>query len=294
MAMIEAEDAARLMLLLTNRQRAGLILLKLRVSTVRLVLQDIERQMQFVNNQSIRQDEAVREVFRIEDRNRSDQQGYQRIREGLYGEYHLIENGHARSIEARHLIGATSDQMTEINRLLPAAESLQELCLAKLTAAARIRGIIGPGGTLADDAFRELHITVHDKTSAQTQALAVPALAHLGEKRVVKIEAENLHADGPRDGDKLQWKGKTITVPKGTIYKLILFMWNRDVGAYSDLEEQAFTGPVEPKTVRDATSRTNRCLEKAGVPWRLKPDSGDRLLRKNAPKPKKKLQIRES
>jgi len=88
------------------------------------------------------------------------------------------------------------------------------------------------------------------------------------------------HPDGPEGGCWLWWANKRYDVPKGVVYRLLAFMWGRTSASYDTLDHDVFETGFLPATLRARTSEVNKVLEKADVPWRLKPDSVNRFLTK--------------
>jgi hypothetical protein len=78
--------------------------------------------------------------------------------------------------------------------------------------------------------------------------------------------------DGPEGGCWLWWQEKRHDVPKGTVYRLLAYMWDRDSASYEDLDGPVLDGDVLPQSIRSLTSKTNKVLRKVGVPWRLTAD----------------------
>ncbi len=93
-------------------------------------------------------------------------------------------------------------------------------------------------------------------------------------------EKSATHPDGPESGCWLWRRGKRFDIPKGTIWRLLDYMWTRESASYSDLEGPVFDTLVEPGTIRARASELNRLLRKIGVPWRLKPNAVSRYLTK--------------
>ena len=86
--------------------------------------------------------------------------------------------------------------------------------------------------------------------------------------------------DGPDNGRWLWWNGKRTAVPKGTVYRLLAFMWDRDSASYDSLETaKVFDSAVAPQTVRSYANKANNALP-PGFPWRLSADSVSRQLTK--------------
>lgn len=100
------------------------------------------------------------------------------------------------------------------------------------------------------------------------------------DKPPVSENKQQPHPDGVEGGCWLWWKGKRHDVPKGNVYKLIEYFWDRDCADYQALDTQIFDSPVEPQTVRSNLSRVNAALKKISIPWRLKADSEARLVTK--------------
>ncbi len=93
------------------------------------------------------------------------------------------------------------------------------------------------------------------------------------------------HADGTEGGCWLWWNGVRHDIPKGNVYKLVAFMWDRDSGAYSDLVGPVFDNEVEPQTVRSLANKANKALRPIGIPWRLTTDSVSRQITKKGTAP---------
>jgi hypothetical protein len=88
------------------------------------------------------------------------------------------------------------------------------------------------------------------------------------------------HSDGLEGGRWLWWKGKRYNIPKGTVYRLLEFMWNRDSASYEALEQNdVFESSVLPQTVRSYVNKANTALP-SGFPWRLSSDANARQLTK--------------
>jgi hypothetical protein len=86
------------------------------------------------------------------------------------------------------------------------------------------------------------------------------------------------HPDGPEGGRWIWWKDERHSVPKGTVYRLLTYMWNRDSASYDALEhDEVFDSAVARQTVRSYTSKANTALP-PGFPWRLSADSVTRQL----------------
>lgn len=88
------------------------------------------------------------------------------------------------------------------------------------------------------------------------------------------------HPDGLEGGRWLWWKNKRLDVPKGVVYRLLEYMWDRSSASYNDLEDAGvFESAVAPQTVRSYANKANNALP-TSVPWRLSTDSVARQLTK--------------
>jgi hypothetical protein len=91
---------------------------------------------------------------------------------------------------------------------------------------------------------------------------------------------ERLHPDGPEGGRWIWWQNKRYDVPKGNVYRIIAYMWNRDSASYDELENATvFESSVAPQTVRSYANKVNNALP-PGIPWRLSANSTNRQLTK--------------
>jgi hypothetical protein len=97
-------------------------------------------------------------------------------------------------------------------------------------------------------------------------------------------QGDEPHPDGPEGGRWVWWKNKRYDVPKGTVYRMIEYMWNRDSADYNDLIGPVFDDSVEPQTIRSCANKVKKALLRAGVPWRLKTDSVTRFITKTTEK----------
>lgn len=89
--------------------------------------------------------------------------------------------------------------------------------------------------------------------------------------------------DGPEGGRWVWVSGKRHDVKTGVVYRMIAFMWDRSSAGYDTLEgSNVFEDRVTPQTIRARVSDVNRCLDKIGVSWRLKPNSVSRCLTKQS------------
>ncbi len=84
--------------------------------------------------------------------------------------------------------------------------------------------------------------------------------------------------EGPEGGCWLRWRGKKHDIPKGNVYKLIDFMWQRESAAYDVLVGPVFDDSVEPQTIRSLANKVNNALARVGVPWRLSTNSTSQQL----------------
>ncbi len=111
---------------------------------------------------------------------------------------------------------------------------------------------------------------------------ARPALETAGGQAGQQSSCELLpkpHPDGPEGGRWVWWKGEKHKVPKGHVYRLIEFMWNRQSAHYNDLDDEVFRRSMAPATVRSYANKVKTALP-PGVPWRLVTDSVARCLTK--------------
>jgi hypothetical protein len=87
--------------------------------------------------------------------------------------------------------------------------------------------------------------------------------------------------DGPYGGCWLWWQGKRHDIPKGAVYRLLEFMWNKDYARYEMLAKEVFDLDVTDGTIRARVSEVNKkVLEKFGVSWRLSTNSSNRYVTK--------------
>jgi hypothetical protein len=87
------------------------------------------------------------------------------------------------------------------------------------------------------------------------------------------------HVNGLEGGRWLWWENAKHDIPRGTIYRLLDFMWGRTSASYAALEEAVFESSVEPQTVRSYANKANNALP-SGFPWRLSVDSTSRQISK--------------
>ncbi len=95
---------------------------------------------------------------------------------------------------------------------------------------------------------------------------------------------EKTHPDGPEGGRWVWWNNQRHGVPEGNVYRMIAYMWDRDSASYDDLIGPVFDDPVDPQTIRSCANKVKNALLPTGVPWRLKTDSVNRFITKNAAK----------
>lgn len=88
--------------------------------------------------------------------------------------------------------------------------------------------------------------------------------------------------DGVRGGCWLWWKGKSHDIPKGVVYRLMEFMWQRQEADYDTLIGPVFDDPVDPASIRARASQVNKVWKDIGVPFRLATNSVNRYLTKKA------------
>jgi hypothetical protein len=93
-------------------------------------------------------------------------------------------------------------------------------------------------------------------------------------------QQEKQHADGLVGGRWLWWKNVRYTVPKGTVYRLLAYMWGREFASYDALEkDEVLESSVLPRTICSYANKANNALP-SGVPWRLSADGINRQLTK--------------
>jgi hypothetical protein len=100
-----------------------------------------------------------------------------------------------------------------------------------------------------------------------------------GNREAVVVES-NGKPDGPQGGCWLWWKGNRHDVPKGNVYKLIDYFWNRESARYDDLVGPVFDSDVLNQSIRSECSETSEVLSRIGVPWKLSADSRSRIVTK--------------
>lgn len=89
------------------------------------------------------------------------------------------------------------------------------------------------------------------------------------------------HPDGTEGGCWLWWKGKRHDVPKGVVFLLLAYMWDKDSASYDALVGPVFEVDVAPGTIRGRKTELNKVLRKIGIPWQLRTDSKSRQLTKH-------------
>jgi hypothetical protein len=104
---------------------------------------------------------------------------------------------------------------------------------------------------------------------------APPAPAGPGQQH-----ADEPHPDGPEGGRWVWWKNERHMVPKGTVYRLLEYMWRRNSASYDQLvDEEVFESEVAPQTIRSYANKVNNALP-PGFLWRLSADAVGRQLTK--------------
>jgi hypothetical protein len=117
-------------------------------------------------------------------------------------------------------------------------------------------------------------VTAPDGGAASSPRQAEPAAATAGESTTPP------HPDGPEGGRWLWWQGERSDIPKGVVYRLLAFMWERASASYDALEEAGvFESAVAPQTVRSYANKANNALPH-GCLWRLSADAINRQLTK--------------
>ena len=83
--------------------------------------------------------------------------------------------------------------------------------------------------------------------------------------------------------------GKVELIPRGRVYKLLEYMWDRDVASYDDIIADVLDAEAPPQTIRSLLSRTNVTLRVIAETWTLHADSRSLVVRKrNRQNPKKR------
>jgi hypothetical protein len=118
----------------------------------------------------------------------------------------------------------------------------------------------------------------------KTNSLLVAQSNHQQFPSTGKKEKNCSHPDGMEGGRWFWWKNKRYDVPRGTIYRLLDYMWDRDSAGYDLLENaEVFDSTVASSTVRSYANKANNALLPE-FPWRLSANSVARVLTKAAPK----------
>lgn len=86
-------------------------------------------------------------------------------------------------------------------------------------------------------------------------------------------------ADGPEPGRWVWWNDQRYQVPRGTVYALIAYMWDRETASYDSLDGPVFDTPSDG-TVRSYVNKVNNVLTGIGIPWKLCSDSRGRIVTK--------------
>ena len=68
--------------------------------------------------------------------------------------------------------------------------------------------------------------------------------------------------DGTEAGCWLWWKGKRHDVPKGVVYRLLEYFWNRDSAGYDELNISVFDSSVQPSDSPLKTLHYERSTQK--------------------------------
>jgi hypothetical protein len=93
-------------------------------------------------------------------------------------------------------------------------------------------------------------------------------------------QQQETHPDGPEGGRWVWWRDERHDVPRGTVYRMLAYMWDRDAASYDELfDAEVFQSEVAPQTVRSYANKTNNARP-PGLPWRLSTDSVARQLTK--------------
>lgn len=73
---------------------------------------------------------------------------------------------------------------------------------------------------------------------------------------------------------------KVELIPRGNVYKMMRYMWDRKVASYDELEGPVFDYDPPPQSIRTLLSKTNVVLLKIGERWTLHADSVSRVVTK--------------
>jgi hypothetical protein len=163
-------------------------------------------------------------------------------------------------------------------RRLTAYRALQDL--GRVVVAAHLSSALAGGRPVDMEAFvRRLVVTVEVLEEACGAALSGPSPA--APQPTGADQGSGQKPDGPEGGCWLWWRGKRHDVPKGVVYLLLAYMWDRDSASYDALVGPVFELDVAPATVRARATDVNKELKRNGIPWRLKTDSVSRQLTKH-------------
>ena len=106
---------------------------------------------------------------------------------------------------------------------------------------------------------------------------------------VMKRESSPVTTVSPVSKEAFPPSGKVELIPRGRVYKLLEFMWDRDVASYDDLIAVVLESEAPPQTIRSLLSRTNVTLRVIAETWTLHADSRSLVVRKrNLQNPKKR------
>ena len=160
----------------------------------------------------------------------------------------------------------------ELNRLYSAGCVCRGCGRWELDTGVCILPVAGPVGTPAE------YVQLHSPLWRPISPAPPPAGAHALDG--ADHRQEEPHTDGPDGGRWLWWKNRRHDVPRGTVYRLLAYMWGRDSANYDDLfDAEVFDTVVQPQTVRSYANKANTALP-TGFPWRLSADSETRQLTK--------------
>src|SRR5262249_10401037 len=83
--------------------------------------------------------------------------------------------------------------------------------------------------------------------------------------------SDQAHVDGPEGGCWLWWKNTRHNIPKGTLYRMLAHMWNRDSTTYDGLyaapHHAVYDDVVDYQTIRSDASELSGILRRIGIPW---------------------------
>jgi len=142
------------------------------------------------------------------------------------GRWHRVASPrgtHSRT--AAHLIGCG---FVGTGELLLAAEALDAQFRSFAAAAARLRGVVGPGLPLTDDALRELWVMVRTPAPGYTPDPAPDADAAATDESPPDPPAE---PDGPFGVDGFRFRGKDVRFGRAALqYQLVRVLWDAEGG----------------------------------------------------------------